>query len=61
MLEAERGDPEGLTETYRRLAYWVEGFLEDNQPLIDVRFARYRWATALVVAQVLLWVAEIVF
>lgn len=61
LLEAEREDPGGLTETYRRLAHWVERYLDDNQPVLDVRFARYRWATALVVAQVVLWVSEIVF
>lgn len=59
LLEAEREDPGGLTETFRRLAHWIEGYLDDNQPLIDTRFARYRWATTLVVAQVVLWVAEI--
>ena len=61
LLEAERGDPGGLQETYRRLAYWVEGFLDENQPLIDSRFLAYKWATALVVAQVVLWVLEIAF
>ena len=61
LLEAERGDPGGLPETYRRLAHWIEGYLDDNQPLIDLRFAWYRRATALVVAQVVLWVLEIVF
>jgi hypothetical protein len=61
LLDAERQDPGGLTETYRRLAYWIEGYIDGNQPLIDVGFGRYRWATALVVCQVVLWVAEIVF
>jgi hypothetical protein len=60
LLEAERDDPRGLTETYRRLAYWVEMYLDDNEPLLNARFRRYRWATALVVVQVVLWVAEIV-
>jgi hypothetical protein len=61
LLDAEREDPGGLTETYRRLAHWVERYLDDNQPLIDVRFDRYRQATALVVGQVVIWVAEIMF
>ena len=61
LLEAERGDPGGLDETYRRLTHWTERFLDANQPLIDRRFSAYRRATVAVVAQVLLWVLEIAF
>src|SRR5918992_1767846 len=28
LLEAEREDPGGLTQTYRRLAHWVEAYLD---------------------------------
>lgn len=36
LLEAEREDPGGLTETYRRLAYWIEGYLDANQPRLGL-------------------------
>jgi hypothetical protein len=46
LLAAERGDPGGIEETYRRLTHWTERFLDSNQPLIDRRSRRIgapRW------------------
>ena len=59
LIDSEADDPAGIRETYRRLAYWLEGFLDDNQPLIDKRFAAYRLATIALLGQVVLWVVEI--
>jgi hypothetical protein len=61
LFEAEFDDPGGLPETYRRLAYWLERYHDANQEVIDGLFAKYRLAALAVLAQVLLWVAEIAF
>jgi hypothetical protein len=60
LIEAEDDDPAGLPETHRRLAYWLEQYLDDNQPLIDRRFAAFRGATIALVLEVVLWVVEII-
>ena len=57
--ESRRGQP--LDETYRRLAYWLEGFHESNQVAVDGLFAWFRIATLAVLLQVVLWVMEIAF
>jgi hypothetical protein len=59
----EEGSQQGLPldETYRRLAYWLEGFHESNQIAVDGLFAWFRIATLAVLLQVVLWVMEIAF
>jgi hypothetical protein len=56
--EFEKAIP--LTETYRRLAYWLEAYHDDNQPVVDRLFGFFRVATVAVLLQVVLWILEIV-
>jgi hypothetical protein len=48
-----------LEETHRRLAYWLEGFHEANQVVIDRMFVLFRVAIVAVLLQVVLWLMEI--
>lgn len=44
-----------IGETYRRLAYWLDGFHEDNDPKINRLFGFYRSATTLLLVEVVAW------
>lgn len=61
LFESEHDDPGGLPETHRRLAYWLEGYYDDNQVTVEKMFRLYRVATVAVLLQVLLWVSELGF
>lgn len=60
LLEAERDDPGGLPETYRRLAYWLESYRDENARTVDRLLGMYRAATGAVVIQVTVWTLKIV-
>ncbi|MGH3034033.1 MAG: hypothetical protein ACRDON_05685 [Gaiellaceae bacterium] len=59
LFEQEVSDPGGLSETYRRLAYWLEGYHNSNQTTIERLFRAYRAATFAVLREVLLWSIEL--
>jgi hypothetical protein len=48
-----------LTETYRRLAYWVEGYSAGNAATVARLFAWYRIAVLALLAEVCLWAAQL--
>jgi hypothetical protein len=53
LFETESADPGGLAETHRRLAYWLAGYRDGNQPTIERLFVLYRLATVAVLVQVI--------
>jgi hypothetical protein len=55
LFEAETDDPGGVQETKRRLAYWIEGFRDENQPDIDSMYLLYRGTTTAVLIEAILW------
>jgi hypothetical protein len=59
LFEEEFAEPGGLAETHRRLAYWLEGYRDQNQPTVDRLFRRYRWAASAVLVQVILWSVDL--
>lgn len=59
LFEEEVSEPGGLSETYRRLAYWLEGYRDSNQTTIERLFLAYRTATFAVLLEVLLWSIEL--
>jgi hypothetical protein len=50
-----RDDVFAIGETHRRLAYWLDGFHDDNDPKINHLFDCYRIATALLLVAVVAW------
>jgi hypothetical protein len=52
---AESDDTGGLPETHRRLAAWIEQFIDSNAVVIDRLFWGYRVATVAVFGEVVLW------
>jgi hypothetical protein len=60
LFEREVSDPDGVAETTRRLAYWVERYRDANSVVIDRLFVAYRVATFALVADVTLWTLELV-
>lgn len=59
LFEEEFEEAVALAETYRRLAYWLEGYHDANQVIVDRLFGYFRLATVAVLLQVVLWVLEI--
>jgi hypothetical protein len=59
LFEEEFEEAVALAETYRRLAYWLEGYHEANQVIVERLFLYFRVATLAVLLQVVLWVLEI--
>jgi hypothetical protein len=59
LLEAEFGEPGGLPEVHRRLTYWLEGFRDDNQRIIDRLFRAFSVAALAVLAEVILWATQL--
>jgi len=55
LFEEELADPGGLSETFRRLAYWLEEYRDANEPTIERMFQLYRVAIVAVLAQVIVW------
>jgi hypothetical protein len=60
LFESEFEDATKIGETHRRLAYWLEGYYDDNEEVIQSLFRWFRWATIGVLAQVVLWIVEII-
>jgi hypothetical protein len=54
-----RDDVFAIGETYRRLAYWLDGFHDGNDPKINRLFAFYRVATALLLVEVAAWSSQL--
>jgi hypothetical protein len=54
-----RDDIFAIGETYRRLAYWLDGFHDDNDLKINCLFAWYRGATALLLVAVVAWSVQL--
>lgn len=52
---------ESLDEAYRRLAYWVQWFRDDNQVTIRLLSDAYRVGAAAAIGQVILWGAALAF
>jgi hypothetical protein len=50
-----RDDIFAIGETYRRLAYWLDGFHDVNDPKINRLFNCYRIATAFLLLEVIAW------
>lgn len=61
LLEEEFGEPGGLPEIHRRLAYWLEGYRDDNQRIIDRLFHAFSAAALGVLVEVILWATQLLF
>ena len=61
LLEEEFGEPGGLPEIHRRLAYWLEGYRDDNQRIMDRLFHVFSVAALGVFAEVILWATQLLF
>jgi len=61
LLEEEFGEPGGLPEVHRRLAYWLEGYRDDNQRIIERLFRVFSAAALGVLAEVILWATQLLF
>jgi hypothetical protein len=59
LFEAEYDEPGRVPETYRRLAYWLESYYDENHETIRWMFRAYWAATVAILIQVLLWVLEL--
>jgi hypothetical protein len=55
LIEAESSEERGMPEVYRRLAFWLEGFWDDNDNTIVELTARYRRAAYAVLVEVVMW------
>ena len=51
---------QGLPETYRRLTYWIEAFLERNEPPIGRLFIFFRIAAGSSLGGAILWSVQLV-
>jgi len=60
LFEREFEDATDIGETHRRLAYWIDGYYDENEVVIQRLFTYFRWATIGVLAQVVLWIVEII-
>ena len=60
LFESEFEDATEIGETHRRLAYWLDGYYDENEAVIQSLFKWFRWATIRVLAQVVLWIVEII-
>ncbi len=59
LFEEEFADPGGVSETSRRLAYWVESYRDDNSEIIDRLFIAFRVSAVALMIEVILWTLEI--
>ena len=60
MFEDEiRADVFDIGETHRRLAYWLDEYHALNLPKLDALFTCYRWATVLVLLEVVFWSVQL--
>lgn len=59
LADSESGAPGGMAETYRRLAFWLDGFAEENDVRLQPLIRAYKGATLALVAEVILWSIEI--
>jgi hypothetical protein len=59
LLQEEFGEPGGLPELHRRLTYWIEGFRDANQRIIDRLFLAFSAAALGVLAEVILWATQL--
>jgi hypothetical protein len=46
-------------EVHRTLAYWISSFRASNKPTLDRLYLAFRLGTAALIAQVVLWAAEL--
>ena len=60
LFEEEFGEPGGLPEVHRRLAYW-RGYRDDNQRIIERLFRVFSAAALGVLAEVILWATQLLF
>jgi hypothetical protein len=61
LFDAEYHEGDVTAEAYRRLAYWLEDFIDSNQPIINRLFWMYRIAAVTVLAEVILWSIQVAF
>jgi len=59
LFEAETEQEVGITETYRRLAYWLEGYYDGNEPEIDSLITFYRLSVLSLLLEVAFWSAQL--
>jgi hypothetical protein len=59
LYEQESKEDVLMAETYRRLAYWLEGFYAANEPEIARLFRFYRLAVFALLAETALWCAQL--
>ena len=59
LLEAESDDPEGLPETYRRLAYWLDGYRRANGGTIGRLTFGFGVGAGALVVEAILWTANL--
>lgn len=59
LFEEEFGEPGGLSETHRRLAYWLESFRDDNQPTVDRLFFWFRMSVGALLFEAILWMLDL--
>jgi hypothetical protein len=55
LYEFETEEEVGMAETYRRLAYWLEGYYEENRPKIALLFGFYRISVFALLAEIGFW------
>ena len=51
LAESEEGDTGGIAETYRRLAYWIDGYAEENDARLQPLIHAYKVATGALVVE----------
>ena len=54
-----RDDVFVMAETHRRLAYWLDGFHDANDPEINRLFDLYRVGTVLLLVEVVSWSVQL--
>jgi hypothetical protein len=59
LLEADYRDADRTVEAHRRLSYWLEDFVDANQPTVNRLFDVYRVAAVAVLIEVILWSVEV--
>jgi len=59
LLDESRHHHRDVALVHRRLAYWIDGVVDSNQPALDRLFRFYRLAAVLLVGAIILWVIAI--
>jgi hypothetical protein len=57
LLREEQDVP--VPEVHRRLAFWLDGYYDSNQDIIERLYIAFRAATAAVLAEAMLWLLKL--